>query len=143
MKEAIEEKLNQEAVAPFRHRSQRFYRWSKKISIMTKQEYEELRSTIEYVGKSYNSIEEFTQVRDHVEQVEASNNIAMLESPVKLAISLRGPCSAAEEYITPYLDAETTLYIKNAILRRLNSRIAFFKKEIEDINYTKRKTKKK
>lgn len=111
---------------------------------MTKQEYEELRSTIEYVGKSYNSIEELTQVRDHVEQVEASNNIAMLESPVKLAISLRGPCCVAEEeYITPYLDAETTLYIRNAILRRLNSRIAFFKKEIEDINYTKRKTKKK
>lgn len=78
-----------------------------------------------------------------VSQVEASNNIAMLESPVKLAISLRGPCSVAEEYITPYLDAETTLYIKNAILRSLNGRIAFFKKEIEDINYTKRKTKKK
>ena len=110
---------------------------------MTKQEYEELRSTINSIGEYYNSIEELTQVRDHVEQVEASNNIAMLDSPVKLAISLRGTCSAAEEYITPYLDAETTLYIRNAILRRLNGRIAFFKKEIEDINYTKRKTKKK
>ena len=110
---------------------------------MTKQEYEELRSTIEYVGKSYNSIEELTQVRDHVEQVEASNNIAMLESPVKLAIFIRRTGSAAEEYITPYLDAETTLYIKNAILRGINGRIAFFKKEIENINYTKRKTKKK
>lgn len=110
---------------------------------MTKQEYEELRSTIESVGAYYNSIEELTQVRDHVEQVEVSNDIAMHDSPVKLAISLRGTCSAENEYITPYLDAETTLYIKNAILRRLNSRIAFFKKEIEDINYTKRKTRKK
>lgn len=118
---------------------------------MTKQEYEELRSTIESVGTYYNSIEELTQVRDHVEQVEASNNYAMHDSPVKLDISLHGACRVANgnisritnEDITKYLDAETILYIKNAILRRLNSRIAFFKKEIEDINYTKRKTKKK
>ena len=109
---------------------------------MTKQEYEELRSTINSVGEYYKSIEELTKVRDIVEQVEASNNIAMLNSHVKLAISLRGTCSI-DEYITPYLDAETTLYIKNAILRGLNGRIAFFNKEIEDINYTKRKTKKK
>ncbi len=39
MKEAIEEKLNQEAVAPSRHRSQRFYRWSKEVA------YEERRTT--------------------------------------------------------------------------------------------------
>lgn len=110
---------------------------------MTKQEYEELRSTIESVGTYYNSIEELTQVRDHVEQVEASNNYTMHDSPVKLDISLHGACRVANGNISPYLDAETTLYIKNAILRRLNSRIAFFKKEIEDINYTKRKTKKK
>lgn len=55
---------------------------------MTKQEYEELRSVINSIGEYYNSIEELTQVRDHVEQVEASNNVAMLESPVKIAISL-------------------------------------------------------
>lgn len=110
---------------------------------MTKQEYEEIRSAINSVGEYFNSIEELTQVRDHVEQVEASNNIAMLESPVKLAIFLQGTCSVASENITKYLDAETILYIRNAILRRLNGRIAFFKKEIENINYTKHKTKKK
>lgn len=110
---------------------------------MTKQEYEEIRSAINSVGEYFNSIEELTQVRDHVEQVEASDNYAMLDSPVKLDISLQGACSVANENISTYLDAETTLYIKNAILRRLNSRIAFFKKEIEDINYTKRKTNKK
>jgi hypothetical protein len=32
MKEAIEEKLNQEAVAPSLHRSQRFYRWSQNVA---------------------------------------------------------------------------------------------------------------
>lgn len=110
---------------------------------MTKQEYEELRSAIDSVGEYYNSIEELTQVREQVEQVEASDNYAMLNSPVKLDISLQGTCRAANENITGYLDAETILYIRNAILRRLNGRIAFFKKEIEDINYTKRKTKKK
>lgn len=110
---------------------------------MTKEEYEELRSTINSVGEYYNSIEELTQVREQVEQVEASNNMAMLDSPVKLDISLQGACRVANENITKYLDAETILYIRNAILRRLNSRIAFFEHQIENINYTKRKTKKK
>lgn len=118
---------------------------------MTKEEYEEMRNTIDSVGEYYNSIEELTQVRDHVEQVEASNNIAMLDSPVKLDISLHGACRVANgnisrvtnEDITKYLDAETILYIRNAILRRLNDRIAFFEHQIENINYTKRKTKKK
>lgn len=109
---------------------------------MTKQEYEELRSTIESVGKCYNSIEELTQVRDIVEEVDTSNNLAMLDSPVKLDIRACGE-KMLDKKLTGYLDAETILYIKNAILRRLNSRIAFFKKEIEDINYTKRKTRKK
>lgn len=107
---------------------------------MTKEEYEELRSTINSVGEYYNSIEELTQVR---EQVEASNNIAMLDSPVKLDISLQGACRVENENISKYLDAETILYIRNAILRRLNGRIAFFEYQIENINYTKRKTKKK
>ena len=129
-------------VAPSRHRSQRFHRWSKKISIMTKQEYEELRSAINSVGEYFNSIEELTKVRDIVEEVDTSNRLAMLDSPVKLNIKVCGE-KILDNNITKYLDAETTLYIKNAILRRLNGRIAFFKKEIEDINYTKRKTKKK
>lgn len=110
---------------------------------MTKEEYEEMRNTIDSVGKYFNSIEELTKVRDLVEEVDASNNMAILESPVKLDISLRGTCCGADEYITPYLDAETILYIRNDILRRLNSRIAFFEHQIENINYTKRKTKKK
>lgn len=109
---------------------------------MTKQEYEELRSTIESVGEYYNSIEELTKVRDIVEEVDTSNNLAMLDSPVRLKVKVCGD-KILDNNITKYLDAETTLYIKNAILRRLNGRIAFFKKEIEDINYTKRKTKKK
>lgn len=109
---------------------------------MTKQEYEELRSTIELVGEYYNSLEELTKVRDIVEEVDTSNNLAMLDRPVKLTVKACGD-KMLDNNITKYLDAETTLYIKNAILRRLNGRIAFFKKEIEDINYTKRKTKKK
>lgn len=109
---------------------------------MTKQEYEELRSTIESVGKCYNSIEELTELREIVEEVDASNNLAMLDSPAKLDIKVYGEKILSID-LTGYLDAETILYIKNAILRRFNSRIAFFKKEIEDINYTKRKTKKK
>lgn len=109
---------------------------------MTKQEYEELRSTIESVGAYYKSIEELTVARDIVNEVDASNNLAMLDSPVKLKIKVCGE-KILDNNITKYLDAETTLYIKNAILRRLNGRIAFFKREIEDINYTKRKTKKK
>ncbi len=110
---------------------------------MTKEEYEEMRNTIDSVGKYFNSIEELTKVRDLVEEVDASNNMAILESPVKLDISLQGICRVANEDITNYLDAETILYIRNAILRRLNSRIAFFEHQIENINYTKRKTKKK
>lgn len=109
---------------------------------MTKQEYEELRSTIESVGEYYNSIEELTKVRDIVEEVDTSNNIAMLDSPVKLNIKVCGE-KMLDQNISKYLDAETTRYIKIAILRRLNGRIAFFKKEIENINYTKCKTKKK
>lgn len=109
---------------------------------MTKQEYEELRSTIDSVGEYYNSIEELTVARDIVEEVDTSNNLAMLDSPVKLDIKVSGE-KILDLNITKYLDAEAILYIKNAILRRLNGRIAFFKKEIEDINYTKRKTKKK
>lgn len=110
---------------------------------MTKEEYEEMRNTIDSVGEYYNSIEELTKVRELVEEVDASNNMAILESHVKLDISI--PCNGrvANEDITKYLDAETILYIRNAILRRLNSRIAFFEHQIENINYTKRKTKKK
>lgn len=110
---------------------------------MTKEEYEEMRNTIDSVGEYFNSIEELTKVRDLVEEVDASNNMAILESPVKLDISLQGICCVANEDINKYLDAETILYIRNAILRRLNGRIASFKYQIENINYTKRKTKKK
>lgn len=108
---------------------------------MTKEEYEEMRNTIDSVGEYFNSIEELTKVRDLVEKVDASNNMAILESPIKLDISLQGICHVANEDITKYLDAETILYIRNAVLRRLNCRIAFFEKQIENINYTKRKTK--
>lgn len=110
---------------------------------MTKEEYEEMRNTIDSVGEYFNSIEELTKVRDIVAEVDASNSMTILESPVKLDISLLGICRVANERITKYLDAETILYIRNAILRRLNSRIAFFENQIENINYTKRKTKKK
>ena len=110
---------------------------------MTKEEYEEMRNTIDYVGQYFNSIEELTKVRDLVEEVDASNNMAILESPVKLDISIQGKCRFANEDITKYLDAEAISYIRSAILRRLNRRIAFFENQIEDINYTKRKTKKK
>lgn len=110
---------------------------------MTKEEYEEMRNVIDSVGKCFNSIEELTKVRDLVEEVDASNNMTILESPVRLDISLLGIRCVANEDINKYLDAETILYIRNAILRRLNSRIASFKREIENINYTKRKTKKK
>lgn len=110
---------------------------------MTKEEYEEMRNTIDSVGEYFNSIEELTKVRDLVEEVDASNNMAILESPVKLDISLQGICRVANEDITKYLDAEAIRYIRSAILRRLNSRIAFFENQIENINYTKCKTKKK
>lgn len=110
---------------------------------MTKEEYEEMRNTIDSVGEYYNSIDELTKVRELVEEVDASNNMAILESHVKLDISIPLNGRVANEDITKYLDAETILYIRNAILRRLNSRIAFFEHQIENINYTKRKTKKK
>lgn len=110
---------------------------------MTKEEYEEMRNTIDSVGKYFNSIEELTIIRDLVEEVDASNEMAILVSPVKLDISLQRISSVANEDITKYLYAETILYIRNAILRRLNRRIAFFENQIENINYTKRKTKKK
>ena len=110
---------------------------------MTKEEYEEMRNTIDSVGQYFNSIEELTKVRDLVEEVDVSNNMAMLESPIKLNISLEGICRVANEDITKYLDAEAICYIRSAILRRLNRRIAFFENQIENINYTKRKTKEK
>ena len=101
---------------------------------MTKEEYEEMRNTIDSVGKYFNSIEELTMVRDLVEEVDASNEMAILISPVKLDISLQGISSDGNEDITKYLDAETILYIRNVILRRLNGRIAFFEYQIENIN---------
>lgn len=104
---------------------------------MTKQEYEELRSTINSVGEYFKSIEELTVARDIVNEVDASNNLAMLDSPVKLDIKVSGE-KILDLNITKYLDAETIHYIRIAILRGLNGRIAFFKKKIEDINYTKR-----
>ena len=110
---------------------------------MTKEEYEEMRNTIDSVGKYFNSIEELTIIRDLVEEVDASNEMSILISPVKLDISLQGISSDGNEDITKYLDAEAILYIRNAIFRRLNRRIAFFENQIENINYTKRKTKKK
>lgn len=57
---------------------------------MTKEEYEEMRNTIDSVGKYFNSIEELTIIRDLVEEVDASNEMAILVSPVKLDISLQG-----------------------------------------------------
>lgn len=110
---------------------------------MTKEEYEEMRNTIDSVGKYFNSIEELTIIRDLVEEVDASNEMAILISSVKLDISLQGISSDGNEDITKYLDAETIRYIRSAILRRLNRRIASFEYQIENINYTKRKTKKK
>mgnify|MGYP007123274646 CR=1 FL=1 len=127
---------------------------------MTKEEYEEMRNTIDSVGEYFNSIEELTKVRDLVEEVDASNNMAILvrdlveevdasnnmailESPVKVVISIYGMGRVANEDITKYLDAEAIRYIRSAILRRLNRRIAFFENQIENINYIKRKTKKK
>lgn len=109
---------------------------------MTKEEYEEMRNTIDSVGEYFNSIEELTKVRDIVAEVDASNSMTILESPVKLDISLLGMCSDTNGDITKYLDAEAIRYIRSAILRRLNRRIAFFENQIENINYTKRKTKK-
>lgn len=98
---------------------------------MTKEEYEEMRNTIDSVSEYFNSIEELTKVRDIVAEVDASNSMTILESPVKLDISIQG---VANEDITKYLDAEAIRYIRSAILRRLNRRIAFFENQIENIN---------
>lgn len=45
---------------------------------MTKEEYEEMRNTIDSVGEYFNSIEELTKVRDLVAEVDASNEMAIL-----------------------------------------------------------------
>lgn len=107
---------------------------------MTKEEYEEMRNIIDSVRGYFFSIEELTKVRDLVQEVDASNDMTILESPVKFDISIYG---IANEDITKYLDAEAIRYIRSAILRRLNRRIAFLENQIENINYTKRKTNKK
>lgn len=109
---------------------------------MTEEEYKEIRSSIDSVGEYFKAIEELTDIRDAIESIDASSNSSLLTSPIKLNISFQGKYWDNTDIIQ-YLDRETILYIKNAILRRLNGRIAFFKKEIENINYTKRKTKKK
>lgn len=110
---------------------------------MTKEEYEEMRNTIDSVRGYFYSIEELTKVRDLVQEVDASNDMTILESPVKFEIFIQGMCSDTNGDITKYLDAEAISYIRSAILRRLNRRIAFFENQIENINYIKRKTKKK
>lgn len=71
---------------------------------MTKEEYEEMRNTIDSVGKYFNSIEELTIIRDLVEEVDASNEMSILISPVKLDISLQGINSDGNGDITKYLD---------------------------------------
>ena len=109
---------------------------------MTEEEDKEIRSSIDSVGEYFKAIEEITDIRDAIESIDASSNSSLLTSPIKLNISFQGKYWDNTDIIQ-YLDRETILYIKNAILRRLNGRIAFFKKEIENINYTKRKTKKK
>lgn len=110
---------------------------------MTKEEYEEMRNTIDSVRGYFYSIEKLTKVRDLVQEVDASNDMTILGSPVKFEIFIQGMCSDTNGDITKYLDAEAIRYIRSAILRRLNRRIAFFEKQIENINYTKRKTKEK
>lgn len=109
---------------------------------MTEEEYKEIRSSIDSVGEYFKAIEELTNIRDAIESIDASSNSSILTSPIKLNISLRGKYWDDTDIIK-YLDPETIRYIINDILRRFNGRISFFKKEIEAINYTKRKTKKK
>jgi hypothetical protein len=109
---------------------------------MTEEEYKEIRSSIDSVGEYFKAIEELTDIRDAIDSIDASSNVSILESPVQLKISFQGRFWDDTDIIK-YLDAETILYIRNAILRRFNGRISFFKREIEAINYTKRKTKKK
>ncbi len=109
---------------------------------MTEEEYKEIRSSIDSVGEYFKAIEELTDIRDAIESIDASSNSSILTSPIKLNISLRGR-NWDDIVIINYLDPETIRDIQNAILRRFNGRISFFKREIEAINYTKRKTKKK
>ena len=109
---------------------------------MTQEEYKEIRSSIDSVGEYFKAIEELTEIRDAIDSIDASSNMSILESPIKLNISFQGKYWDDTDIIK-YLDAETILFIRNAILRRFNGRISFFKREIEAVNYTKRKTKKK
>lgn len=109
---------------------------------MTEEEYKEIRSSIDSVGKYFKAIEELTDIRDAIESIDASSNSSILTSPIKLNIFLEGKYWDDTDIIK-YLDPETIRYIINDILRRFNGRISFFKREIEAINYTKRKTKKK
>lgn len=50
---------------------------------MTKEEYEEMRNTIDSVGEYFNSIEELTKVRDLVEEVDASKQHGYTRKPCK------------------------------------------------------------
>ena len=109
---------------------------------MTEGEYKEIRSSIDSVGEYFKAIEELTDIRDAIESIDASSNMSLIESPIQLNISFQGRFWDKTDLIK-YLDADTILYIRNAILRRFNGRISFFKREIEAVNYTKRKTKKK
>lgn len=59
---------------------------------MTKEEYEEMRNNIDSVRGYFYSIEELTKVRDLVQEVDASNDMTILESPVKLEIFIQGMC---------------------------------------------------
>lgn len=60
---------------------------------MTKEEYEEMRNTIDSVRGYFYSIEKLTKVRDLVQEVDASNDMTILESPVKFEIFIQGMCS--------------------------------------------------
>lgn len=109
---------------------------------MTQEEYEEIRSSIDSVGEYFKAIEELTEIRDAIDSIDTSGIVPMFDSPIKIKISFQGKYQEDTDLIK-YLDADTVLYIRNAILRRFNGRISFFKREIEAVNYTKRKTKKK
>lgn len=47
---------------------------------MTKEEYEEMRNTIDSVRGYFYSIEELTKVRDLVQEVDASNDMTILKA---------------------------------------------------------------
>ena len=83
---------------------------------MTKEEYEEMRNTIDSVRGYFYSIEELTKVRDLVAEVDASDNMTILESPVKLDIFIQGMHCDTNGGITKYLDAEAIRYIRSAIV---------------------------